>query len=233
MAARAAASLGRVDEPEPEAGSSQLDEGEIACGGLVVAGGDGAELLQLVIQPLDPIPQAVELAVERQRRRAGRVGRDHRQDAAEQQVLPDPVGIVAHVADQAARARCHVLDQGLKCTALVRLPGREDDGEWQPIRVAAQVQLGREAAAGAAQRLSVLPPLAPAACWWARTTVASSICSRSSAAPLPARAANTASNRPTARPRAKRGPDRVPPPVPLGAPPPAGPPARPPQDALQ
>src|SRR3954469_11916493 len=188
--------LGRVDESEPEAGSSQLDEGEIACGGLVVAGGDGAELLQLVVQPLDPIPQAVELAVERQRRRAGRVGRDHRQDAAEQQVLPDPVGIVAHVADQAARARCHVLDQGLKCTALVRLSGREDDGEWQPIRVAAQVQLGREAAAGAAQRLSVLPPLAPAACWWARTTVASSICSRSSAAPLPARAANTASNRP-------------------------------------
>ena len=193
-----------MDEPEPEAGSSQLDEGEVACGGLVVAGGDGAELLQLVVQPLDPIPQAVQLAVERQRRRAGRVGRDHRQDAADQQVLPDPVGIVAHVADQAARARRHVLDQGLECAALVRLPGREDDGERQPIRVAAQVQLGREATAGAAQRLSVLPPLAPAACWWARTTVASSICSRSSAAPLPARAANTASNRPRSRQRAKR-----------------------------
>jgi hypothetical protein len=86
----------------------------------------------------------------------------------------------------------------------VRLPGREDDGERQPVRVTAQVQLGREATAGAAQCLSVLPPLAPAACWWARTTVASSICSRSSPAPLPARAANTASNRPRSRQRAKR-----------------------------
>jgi hypothetical protein len=75
---------------------------------------------------------------------------------------------------------------------------------WQPIPVAAQVQLGREATAGAAQRLSVLPPLAPAACWWARTTVASSICSRSSAAPLPAKAVNTASNTPRSRQRAKR-----------------------------
>jgi hypothetical protein len=86
----------------------------------------------------------------------------------------------------------------------VRLPGREDDGERQAARVAAQVELGREAAARAAQGLTVPPPLAPAACWCARIVVPSSICSRSSAAPLPAKAANRASNTPRSRQRAKR-----------------------------
>ncbi len=86
----------------------------------------------------------------------------------------------------------------------MRLPGRESDGERQAVRVAAQVKLGGEAPARAAQRLPVLSSFAPAACWWARTTVASTICRRSSAAPLAARAANTASKTPRSRQRAKR-----------------------------
>src|SRR3954451_3414543 len=196
--------LGRVDEPEPEAGGGELDESEVARGRLVVAGGNGAELLELVVQPLDPGPQPVQLAVERQRLLAQGVGGDRRWDPAQQQVLPDPVGAVAHVADQAARARGEVLDQGVEGAGLVRLPGREDDRLRQAVRVAAQVQFGREAPARAAQRLAVLPPFAPSARWWARMTVASTICSRSSAAPLPASAANTASNTPRSRQRAKR-----------------------------
>src|SRR5689334_1544574 len=79
--------LGRVDEPEPEAGGRELDEGEVARGGLVVAGGDRAELLELVVQPLDPIPQPVRLAVERQRLLAHGIGGDRRQDAAREQIL--------------------------------------------------------------------------------------------------------------------------------------------------
>lgn len=134
--------LGRVDEAEPEARGGELDQGQVARGGLVVAGGDGAELLELVVQPLDPVPQPVELAVERERLLADRMGRDHRQHAVEQQVLPDPVGVVAGVADQAARARGEVLDQRFEDAGLVRLPGREDDGQRQAVGVAAQVQLG-------------------------------------------------------------------------------------------
>ena len=118
--------------------------------------------------------------------------------------MPDPVRVVAHVADQAARAGREILDQVPEGAGLVRLAGREDESERQAAGVAAQVQLGGEPAARAAQRLAVLPPLAPAACWWARTTVLSSICTRSSAAPLPARAAKTASSTPRSRQRAKR-----------------------------
>jgi hypothetical protein len=34
------AGLGCVDEPHSEARSGALDEGEVACGGLIIAGGD-------------------------------------------------------------------------------------------------------------------------------------------------------------------------------------------------
>jgi DNA-directed RNA polymerase sigma subunit (sigma70/sigma32) len=121
--------LGRVDEPQPEACSGQLDEGEETLGRLVVARGDGPELLEPVHQPLDAVAEAVKLAVERRRLLADRVRRDHRQDAAHQQLLPDPVGVVAHVAEQAARAGGEVLDQIREGAGLVRLAGREDERE--------------------------------------------------------------------------------------------------------
>jgi hypothetical protein len=111
---------------------------------------------------------------------------------------------VAHVAEEAPGAGGEILDQGRESAGPVRFAGREDDGERQTAGVAAQVQLGREAPARAAQGLTVLPPLAPAACWWARIVVPSSIWTRSSAAPLPAKAAKTASNGPRSRQRAKR-----------------------------
>jgi hypothetical protein len=196
--------LGRVDEPEPEAGGDEMDEGEEALGRLVVPCGHGPELLQLVDEPLDPVAEPVQRAVERGGLLAHRVRGDDRQDPSHQQLPPDPVGVVARVADQAADARRHVLEQGPERAGLVRLPGREDDGQGQAAGVAAEVQLGREPAARSAQGLTVPPPFAPAACWWARIVVPSSICSRSSAAPLPARAWNTASNTPRSRQRAKR-----------------------------
>ena len=46
------------------------------------------------------------------------------------------------------------------------------------IPVGLEVDLGREAATGAAQCLSALPPFAPAAETWARTIVESNICTR-------------------------------------------------------
>jgi hypothetical protein len=94
-----------VDEPEPEARCGELDQGEIALGGLVVAGGDGAELLKPVHQPLHPVAEPVQLAVERGRPLADRVRRDDRQDASQQQLLPNAVGIVARVAERGRVSR--------------------------------------------------------------------------------------------------------------------------------
>src|SRR4051812_17686762 len=44
-ATNATVMAGRVDEPEPEARGRELDEGQVARGGVVVPGRDGAELL--------------------------------------------------------------------------------------------------------------------------------------------------------------------------------------------
>jgi hypothetical protein len=66
--------LGRVDEPQPEACSGQLDEGEETLGGLVVARRHRPELLEPAHQPLDPVAQPVQLAVDRRRLRAHRAG---------------------------------------------------------------------------------------------------------------------------------------------------------------
>jgi hypothetical protein len=52
------------------------------------------------------------------------------------------------------------------------------EGERQTIEIDLEVDLGRESAARAPERLTVLPPVAPAAETWARTTVESNICTR-------------------------------------------------------
>jgi hypothetical protein len=49
------------------------------------------------------------------------------------------------------------------------------ESQRQAIEIGLEVNLGREAPAGAAQSLAILPPFAPAAETWARTTVESSI----------------------------------------------------------
>src|ERR1700756_684445 len=50
--------------------------------------------------------------------------------------------------------------------------------ERQAIEVGLEVDLGREPAAGASQRLRVVPPVAPAAETWARTVGLSKNCTR-------------------------------------------------------
>lgn len=58
------------------------------------------------------------------------------------------------------------------------LPASQLEGEEVAVEVGLQMDLGGEATARAAERLTVLPPLAPAAETWARTIVESIICTR-------------------------------------------------------
>ncbi len=46
--------------------------------------------------------------------------------------------------------------------------------DWATLTIDLDVDLGAETTPGTSQRLIVLPSLAPAACWWARTIVESS-----------------------------------------------------------
>src|SRR6476660_3455394 len=62
------------------------------------------------------------------------------------------------------------------------------EGNWQATEVGLQVNLGRETATRAAKRLIMLPPFAPAAETWARTTVESHICTKCAVSLIAARA---------------------------------------------
>jgi hypothetical protein len=54
---------------------------------------------------------------------------------------------------------------------------------WFALAADRNLNLGDETAAGTPQGLVVLPPFAPAACWWARTIVESSNRSDNSESP--------------------------------------------------
>ena len=107
------------------------------------------------------------------------LARDDRDDTALAcGIAIGPAGI-ALVAD-----RCTWIDIGTKpkqdremrCVAL--LAAGQVEGDRKAVEVGLQVDFGGEAAARAAERLTLLPPFAPAAETWARTTVLSNICTR-------------------------------------------------------
>lgn len=71
-------------------------------------------------------------------------------------------------------------------------------GDGQAVRVAADVELAREATSRAAKTLAMLPPLPPAAQWCARMLVLSIIRRRSASPPPSAKASSITSHNPDA-----------------------------------
>ena len=62
--------------------------------------------------------------------------------------------------------------------AVADLAASQVEADRQAIKVRLEVYLAGEPASGAAERLIVLPPFAPAAETWPRTTVLSNICTK-------------------------------------------------------
>lgn len=86
---------------------------------------------------------------------------------------------VALVADRSARIDVGAEpEQDREVRGITLLAAGQVEGEGMAVEICLQVDFGGEAAARAAQRLTVLPPFAPAADTWARTTVLSNICTR-------------------------------------------------------
>lgn len=151
---------------------------------LLVAGGDGPVLLEPVDQPFDDVALAVGRAVEADAAaRLGAEAGDDRADPAAPQVGADRPAGVALVADDplgaeagAAAARPPdgpALQQRGDLGRLVPLPRRQDDADGLAGALGPEVDLGREAAAAAAEGLVAAPFFAPAALWCARTVVPS------------------------------------------------------------
>jgi hypothetical protein len=155
----------------------------VGRGELVVAGGDGPELLEPVDQALDAVAVALGRPVESRTAALALLGRDDRPDAALAEALASGPAAVALVARHPLGAEARTpapgpfdgaaVEQVGQGHLLVALPSGQDRDDRLAAGFSAEVNLRAEAALAPAERL--LAPLlrAPAACWWARMTVPS------------------------------------------------------------
>src|SRR4051812_7640050 len=149
----------------------------------VVAGRDRPVLLQLREEVLDQVAGLVQLLVVAARVPAVGLGRAHGRLAGlrerPEHALP---GVERLVGDQSVRGQAR--QQRVGALEVVRLPGREGEPGRVAERVDQGVDLGAQAAPAAPDGLVAAPFLvAPALCWWARTTVLSIMAYSLSASP--------------------------------------------------
>jgi hypothetical protein len=141
-------------------------------------------LLEPIDQPLHAVPFAVDRAGERPGAPFVGLPRDREPDAAPPQVRPDLPAAVALVAHQPLGPPSWtptpwpfdrpLLHQLLKGRRLMALAGREHEGYRLAGALTTQMDLGAEPALAAPEGFGFwVPFFAPAACWWARMTVAS------------------------------------------------------------
>ncbi len=149
-----------------------------------IARRETSPLFEPIDQPLHPVAFPIDCPVERAGAPFILFARDRDADAVPPQIRPDLPAAVALVTDDplrpqlgAASARPFdrpLLHQLLEGGRLVPLTRRQDEGDRLACALDADMHLGAEAAVAAPERLSFwVPFFAPAACWWARMTVAS------------------------------------------------------------
>ena len=169
--------LGPVDGFDQDESACKCNERGIILSSLFAAKGDALEALELSDGLLNPATGFVEDPGEESGSALGRRAvRNDRADAALACCLPVGLGIIPFVSQDGARGDVRTdVEQDLELTAVTGLAPGHMDCQRVTIKVSLHVDLGRETAAGATQSLALLPPLAPAAETWARTTVLSNI----------------------------------------------------------
>src|SRR3954467_14316542 len=152
-------------------GGGEVDGGGVAGICLVVASGDGPELLQLGEGVLDEMAPTIHVAVEVDLGLTVGLGRDHRGGPARIKVCPQPVHVESFVAEQGAEG--DTLDQRRYANSVVSLAGQQHEAHQIAECVGQGDDLGGQAAARTPNGLGLGPPLAPLAFWWAVTMVPS------------------------------------------------------------
>ena len=149
---------------EPDESGDQVNAGQEASCGLVVAGGDGPELLELGDEVLDQMPGLIEVFVKGARCRPGLPRWDDRRLAGLGQRLEHPrVGIERLVGNE--RLGLKLWEQGIGSSQIVLLTTGEMKAGWIAERIHQGVDLGGQPALAAPDGL-VRPSFlgAPAAC---------------------------------------------------------------------
>ena len=83
-----------------------MDPGKKISGEFIIAGRDGAKVLEFVEEALNEITLAIEGKIAEQRRGAARVGRNHGGDLPVREGLNEAVGVVALSAMSAPGSAC-------------------------------------------------------------------------------------------------------------------------------
>src|SRR5215212_9194521 len=169
--------LGRVDGFDDDEAQSECDEGSEVLVRFLAAERNALEALELADEVFDAGAGAIERLREERRPSLGRcLERDYRADATRPRRHAVALAVVSFVSHgRAGRDVGPKIKQDLELRAVAGLTLCEVKSEGAPIQISLEVDLGRETAAGAAQRLTILPPFAPAAETCARTMVESSI----------------------------------------------------------
>src|SRR3954468_15290684 len=160
---------------EPDESGGQVNAGQETLRGLVVASGNGPELLELGKEVLDEVARLVEAFVEGARRLAGCARWDHRRLAGFSERLERAlVRIERFVGNE--RLGFKLWEQGIGSGQIMLLTAGEMKAGRMAERIDGGVNFGAQPSARAPDGLILTAFLrAPALCWWARTMVESII----------------------------------------------------------
>ena len=157
--------LGRVDGFDQDKAESKRDERAVILRRLLTSKCDTLEALELSDRLFDSCPRLVECF----REEGGHIfGVRSIRNCWTYSTLARGVavrfGIVAFVTERGARIDIGAdVEKRLEVAAVAGLTTSEMKANWQAAEIGFQVNLGREAATRAAERLIMLPPFAPAA----------------------------------------------------------------------
>jgi hypothetical protein len=152
-----------VSSVEEDGGAGELNAGEENLGELVVTRGDGAEMFELVEEPLDEIAFAVEGEVALARGFSVGFGWDDWDDRSSVEGADEGVGVEGLVGDQSAGI--DGFDERLSASQIVILARAEHHLDGIAEGVDERMNLGGQSAAGSADGLRAVFFWAPALCW--------------------------------------------------------------------
>jgi hypothetical protein len=141
-----------VSSIKPDGSGGEVDGGEEISGGLVVARGDGSELLELAEEVLNQVTLFVELSVEFARRQAIGSTRDYGRFPSRRQRFEHPaISVIGAVGDQ--QFGLHVRQQRISAGQVVGLPGGQQEAQRIAEGVDQCVDLRAQATSAAAEGL--------------------------------------------------------------------------------
>jgi hypothetical protein len=149
---------------EPNDSSGEVDGGEEVSGELVIAGSDGAVLLELAEEIFDEMAGLVEVCVVSAAACPIALGWDDRGLAGGNERIENPgIGIEGIVGDQGLGGEMR--QESVRSFQIVRLPCGQQELDWVAERVDQGVDLGAQSAFAGADRLVLAAFLgAPALC---------------------------------------------------------------------